>query len=101
VGQVDPTPLGEPPEGGRQDQTRSSNDIVFPQHEVGGQIVGSPAVEQSGRARANLLEQVAQLTALPRVQRNLCHIAVLKRPAAKPLSIGTTNSSSSRTVFKG
>jgi hypothetical protein len=47
-GQSGAPPLGEPLEWTGQDQAGTGDEIVFPQHEVGGEIVGGPAVEQGG-----------------------------------------------------
>jgi hypothetical protein len=72
-GQTGPTPLGEPFEGTGQNKTRASNEIVFSQHEVCGQIVSSPALEQCGNGTAELVEKITKLKALLRVQRNISH----------------------------
>ncbi len=75
LAQSDPTPLGEPLEGTRQNDARAGNEIAFSQHEVGGEIVCSPALDQCGNRRAELLEDITQLKALLRVERNISHAA--------------------------
>ena len=70
---LDPATLGEPPERTGQDETWSGDGIVFSQHKVRGQIVRGPAVEQGGHRWAELEEQIAELTALLRIQRNTSH----------------------------
>jgi hypothetical protein len=67
LGQPDPALLGEPLEGPRQDQARSGNEIVFAQHQVGGEIMSGPTVEQGRNRRAELIEEITELTAFPRV----------------------------------
>jgi hypothetical protein len=42
---------------------------------VGGEIVSSPALEQCGNGRPELVEEITQLKALSRVERNLSHAA--------------------------
>jgi hypothetical protein len=75
LGQPGPTPLGEPSEGTRKNEARAGNEIAFAQHEVGGQIVSSPALEQCGSGRTELIEEITQLMALVRVERNIRHAA--------------------------
>ena len=75
LAQSDPTQLGEPLEGARQNDARAGNEIAFSQHEVGGEIVCSPALDQCGNRRAELLEDITQLKALLRVERNISHTA--------------------------
>ena len=54
---------------------------MFSQHEVGGEIVSSPALEQCGNGRTELVEEITQLKALLRVERNISHAAgVYGRP---------------------
>lgn len=64
--------LAEVERGSRQDGL--CNDALT-QHEVGGEIVGSPALEQGGNGRTELAEEITQLKALLRVERNLGHAA--------------------------
>ncbi len=65
--QPGPTPLGEPFEGTGQNQAGAGNEIVFAQHQVGGEIVSGPAVEQRGNGRAELVEKLTELEALLRI----------------------------------
>jgi len=67
LGQSGPTPLGEPLEGTRQNDARASNEIAFSQHDVGGEIVSSPALQQCGHGRTELVEEITELQALLRV----------------------------------
>lgn len=71
--QSGPTPLGEPLEGTRKNEARTSNQIAFPQHDVGGEIVSSPTLEQSGNGRAELVEEITERKALLHVERNVSH----------------------------
>jgi hypothetical protein len=73
--QSGPAPLREPFEGTGQNQARAGDQIVFSQHEVGGEIVSSPPVEQGGNGRAELVEKITKLEALLRIQRNAGHKA--------------------------
>lgn len=73
LGQCAPTPLDEPLEGARQDDARSTNGIAFSQYEVGDEIVSSPALEQGGSRRAELVEQITELKTLLDVWRNVSH----------------------------
>jgi hypothetical protein len=66
-GQSGPAPLGEPRERTRQNEARTSNEIVFSQHEVSGEIVRSPALEQRRNGRAELIEKITELKALSRI----------------------------------
>jgi len=77
LGQSGPTPLGEPCERTRQNEARTGNEIVFSQHEVGGEIVSSPALEQGRNGRAEFVEKITELKALLRVQRNISHAAAV------------------------
>jgi hypothetical protein len=74
-GQSNPTPLGKPPERTGQNEARTPEDIMFALHEVGGEIVGRPAVEQRGNRRAELVEKIAQLNTFLRVERDVTHEA--------------------------
>jgi hypothetical protein len=57
LGQPGSTLLGESLEGARQDNAGPSNEIAFSQHEMGGEIVGGPAVEQGRNRRAEFIEE--------------------------------------------
>ena len=70
-----PSPLSESLEGTRQDEARTSKEVVFSQHEMGGEVVTSPALDQGGNGRTELLEEIAKLKALLRVKRNISHAA--------------------------
>jgi hypothetical protein len=48
---------------------------VFAQYEVGGEIVSSPPLQQCGNGRTELVEEITQLMALLRVERNIRHAA--------------------------
>ena len=48
---------------------------MFAQYQVGGEIVSSPASEQSGNGRTELVEEITELMALLRVERNIRHAA--------------------------
>ena len=71
LGQSDPAPLGEPLEGTRENEARGGNKIAFTQHEVGGEIVSSPSLEQCGNGGTEIVEEITQLKALLRVERNI------------------------------
>ena len=86
LGQTGPTPLGEPLEGTGQSQARTGNQIMFPQHKVGGEIVSGPAVEQGGNGRAELVEKITELEALLRIQRNEGHKAGVYGRSIRPTS---------------
>jgi hypothetical protein len=75
--QSGPAPLGEPSKGTGQNQARAGDEVVFSQHEVSGEVVRGPAVEQRGSGRAELVEKVAKLEALLPVQRNAGHKAAV------------------------
>jgi hypothetical protein len=42
---------------------------------VGGEIMGSPVLQQCGNGRTELVEKITQLHALLRVERNIGHAA--------------------------
>jgi len=48
-------------------------EIVFLQHEVGGEIVGGPAFDQRGSRRSDFVEEETQLEALSGVEGNVPH----------------------------
>lgn len=73
LGQSGSTPLGESLEATRQNEARAGNEIVFSQHEVGGEIVSSPALEQRRNGRAELVEEITELKSLLCVERNISH----------------------------
>jgi hypothetical protein len=77
LSQFRPTPLGEPFEGSGQDEARTGDQVVFSQHEVGGEIVTAPPVEQGRNGRAELVEKIAELQALLRIQWNISHTYLL------------------------
>jgi hypothetical protein len=67
LGQCGSTLLGEPLEGTGQNEARAGDEIVFSQHEVGREIVRSPALEQGGNGRAEFVEEITELKALLRI----------------------------------
>jgi hypothetical protein len=69
--QTRPTPFGEALEGTGQNQAGAGDQIALPQHEVGGEIVSRPALQQCRGRRAELVEQIAELEALLRIQRGI------------------------------
>ena len=73
--QSGPAPLGEPLKGTGQNEARAGDEVVFSQHEVGGEIVSSPALEQGRNGRAEFVEKITELQALLRVERNISHAA--------------------------
>jgi hypothetical protein len=73
LGQSGPMSLGKPRGGTRQNETRSSDRIMFSQHEVGREIVGGPALEEGGNRRAELVEKITELKALSCVEGNIDH----------------------------
>ncbi len=73
LGQSGPASLGEPLEGGGQDEAGAGNEIAFSQHDVGGEIVCSPALQQCRNGRTEFVEEIAQLIPLLRVERNIHH----------------------------
>jgi hypothetical protein len=75
MGKSGPTPLREPLEGPRQNEARASDEIVLAQHEMGGEVVRSPPAEQGRNRRAELVEKIAQLKALLRIERDVTHEA--------------------------
>jgi hypothetical protein len=54
-------------EGARQDEAGPRNEIVFSQHDVGREIMSSPAFEQRWNRRAELIEEVTERKAFLRV----------------------------------
>lgn len=75
LGQSRLTLLGEPLKGARQNEARASEDIVFSQHEVSGDVVSSPTLEQGGNRWPELVKEITQLTAFLRVEWNISHAA--------------------------
>jgi hypothetical protein len=60
VSQSGPAAFGEPLEGAGQNEARPANEIAFSQHEMSGEIVSSPALEQGRSRRAEVLEKIAE-----------------------------------------
>ena len=69
--------LGKPRGWTRQHETRSSDRIIFSQHEVGREIVGGPALDQGGNRRAELVEKITERKALSCVEGNIDHAATV------------------------
>jgi hypothetical protein len=66
---------------------------VFSQHEVGGEIVSSPSLEQGMNGRAEFVEKITELTALLRIKWNINHGAeVYGRLSLVDLSSGVIRS---------
>jgi len=61
--------------GAGQNEAWASNDIAFSQHEVGGDVVSSPTLEQGGNRWTEFVKEITQLTAFLRVERNISHAA--------------------------
>jgi hypothetical protein len=74
------SPVREPLEGAREHETGPSHEITLPQHEVGGEVMSGPALEQRGHRRPQLVEQVAQLPSLLRVEGEIAHPGEIYRP---------------------
>ena len=71
--------LGEPLERARKNDARAGNEIAFSQHDVGGEIVRSPTLEERGNERPELGEEIAQLEPLPAFERGFGHRRTLPR----------------------
>jgi hypothetical protein len=71
-----PASLRELLERAREDEAGASDEIALTQHDVGGEVFGSPAVEQRGYVSPEFFEQIAQFKALLRVKRKTFHIPV-------------------------
>jgi hypothetical protein len=56
-----------------KNERRSSEEIVFAQHEVGGEIVCGPVVEQRGARGPELVEEIAELGPLLRIEGQSRH----------------------------
>ena len=78
--QPHPAALGEPSEQPRKDHAGAGDEIALTQHEVGGQVVRGPALEQRGYERPELGEENAQLKPLLRIERGLGHRRTLATP---------------------
>jgi hypothetical protein len=55
-GQPDSALLGEPLEGAGQDNAGPGNEIAFSRHDVGCEVMSSPALEQRRNGRPELIE---------------------------------------------
>ncbi len=75
IGQSRPALLGEPLKGAGQNEAWASKDIAFSQHEVGGDVVSSPTLEQGGNRWTEFVKEITQLTAFLRVERDISHAA--------------------------
>ncbi len=52
-----------------KDEAGTSDEVTLTDDDVGGEVVGSPALEKRGCVSTELLEKIAQCTALLRVKR--------------------------------
>lgn len=68
VRQLYASSLGEVLERAGKDQAGCGNEIAFAKHEVCGEILSGPSIEQRGRRRPELVEHAAQLHTLLRVE---------------------------------
>jgi hypothetical protein len=59
IRQPHPASLGESLEKAWKDEAGASDEIAFTQHDVGGEVFGSPTVEQCGYVGAELFEEIA------------------------------------------
>jgi hypothetical protein len=59
----------------RKDEAGTRDDIALAQHEVGGKVPRSPALEQSGNVSPQLFEKIAKCKALLRVERKITHLS--------------------------
>jgi len=72
-GKPDSPPLGETPERTRECNARSGDQIALSQYEVRSEVVRGPTVEERGRRRPQLVEHVAELPPLVRVESEIIH----------------------------
>ena len=68
-----PPPLGEALERTREHNAGASDQIALAQDDVCGEVVSSPSLEQSGHGRPQLVEHVAQLPSLLRIEGEIAH----------------------------
>ena len=66
-----PASLGEPLERPGKDDAGASDEIALTQHDVGGEVLRGPALEQRGHVGAELFEEIAKRKALLRVKRRI------------------------------
>jgi hypothetical protein len=64
-------------ERSRKDEAGAGEEIALTQHDVGGEVVRCPALEQRGYVAAELFEEIAQCKALLRVKRKILHIPMV------------------------
>ena len=75
VRQPHPASLGEPLERARKEDAGAREEIALTQHEVGGEVARSPALDQRGYVSPELFEEIAKRKALLRVERKTTHPA--------------------------
>jgi hypothetical protein len=66
-------PLGEVLERTREHNGGASDQIALAQDEMCGEVVSGPSLEQSGYGRPELVEKVAELSSLLRVEGDMAH----------------------------
>src|SRR5262245_59370497 len=71
--QTHPASLGEPVERPRKQEAGTRDEIALAQHEVGGEVLCSPALEQRGNLSPELFEKIAKRKALLPVKRKITH----------------------------
>ena len=73
--QTYPPSFGEPLERTRQHEARGGDEIPLAQDDVCRKVARSPTLDQGGHGRPQLLEHVAQLLPLLRIEREPTHPA--------------------------
>ena len=75
----DPPPLGESPERARERDARAGDQIALAEDDVRGEVVRGPSLEQRGNGWPELVEHVAELLSLLRVEVSSAHPGVRRR----------------------
>jgi hypothetical protein len=71
--QSEPSSFGEPAPGAGDDESRRAQWVVFTQHEVGGEVVRRPRVENRRSSGAEFIQQVTELIALDGIEQHIGH----------------------------
>src|SRR5262249_61155577 len=79
-----PPPLGEALERTRERNAGASDQIALAQDDVCGEVVTGPSLAQSGHGRPQLVEHVAKLQSLLRVERDIAHPGEIYLPGRWP-----------------
>ncbi|MFW3115915.1 hypothetical protein MHAE_19296 [Mycobacterium haemophilum DSM 44634] len=76
-GELHSASLRKPLERPGKDHARANDEIAFTQHEMGGEVLGGPALYQRGYVSTEFSEEIAQRKALLGIKLKVFHISMV------------------------